>query len=112
MTEIITNLVIWHQFLCNSRELCTALGRLPPPRQQVQWLEGFGITPTPDFQVGVTLRAAQQAADKAAADAKAKEDVFEQLSQMCGLPRAPQIGDRFRTSAAGNHHVYHGSSLE
>ena len=112
MTEMLTNLVIWQQFLCNSRELATALGRLPPARQQVHWLEGMGIRPNPDYQLGVTLRAAQTAADKAAADAKHRENVLEQLSQLCGLPRALQIGDRFRTSAAGNHPVYHGSSLD
>ena len=52
MTEMLTNLVIWQQFLCNSRELATALGRLPPARQQVHWLEGMGIRPNPDYELG------------------------------------------------------------
>ena len=112
MTEMLTNLVIWQQFLCNSRELATALGRLPPARQQVHWLEGVGIRPNPDYQLGVTLRAAQTAADKAAADSKHRDNVLEQLSQLCGLPRAPQIGDRFRTGTPGNHQIYNSSSLE
>ena len=109
---MLTNLVTWHQFLCNSRGLATALGRLPPARQQVHWLEGMGIRPNPNYELGVTLRAAQIAAEKAAADAKHKENVLENLSHLCGLPRVPQIGDIFRTGAPGNHPIYYSSSLE
>ena len=72
----------------------------------------MGIRPKPDYQLGVTLRAAQIAAEKSAADAKHKENVLESLSHLCGLPRVPQIGDRCRTGAPGNHPIYLSKDLE
>ena len=111
MSEILTNLLIFQQFLCNSRELCTKLGRLPPPEHAVQWQRGFGIIVNPDVELGVTRRGVQEEAP-----AKTQEEVLEQLSQMCGLSRPPSIGDNFRIRPAadgqGATPVYLTSSME
>ena len=69
-------------------------------RPEVHWQQGFGIVPNPDFELGATLRGAQQEAERQAAAAKFKEEVLEQLSQMCGLSRPPSIGDSMRTRRA------------
>ena len=92
MSEILTNLEIFQQFLCNSRELCTKLGRLPPRDHAVHWERGFGIIPNPDVELGVTRRGVQEEAP-----AESQEEVLQQLSQMCGLSRPPSIGNIMRT---------------
>ena len=93
MTEMLTNFVIWQQFLCNVRELAVALNRLPPVGPSALWQEGRGIRPNPFYQQGVTLRAECAAAEKAAEEAKIREAKYEKLSKLCGLPRVPMIGD-------------------
>ncbi len=116
MPGILTTLMIFQQFSCNSRELATRLGRLPPSIHQVRWERGFCIVPNPDFELGVTRRREQQEAENAAAAAKFKAEVLEQLSQMCGLIRPPSVGDKFCIRAASegqcNQLIYLTSSME
>ena len=112
MSEMLTNLVIWQQFLCNTRELATALGRLPPAGRTAHWTEGRGIQPNLYYQQGVTLRAELAAAEKAAEAARLREQRSEQLAKICGLPRVPKIGDYFRTGVHGNFPTYHDKDLE
>ena len=40
MTAFLTNIVVIGQFLSNCRELCTKLGRLPPPLVPIDHPEG------------------------------------------------------------------------
>ena len=47
MSMILTNLVIWQQFLCNVRELAIAFNRLPPVGPSALWQEGRGVRPNP-----------------------------------------------------------------
>ena len=102
MSMILTNLVIWQQFLCNVRELAVALNRLPSVGPSAQWQEGRGIRPNPFYQQGVTLRAEHAAAEKAAEEAKIREAKYEKLSMLCGLSRVPMIGDYFRSGVKGS----------
>ena len=60
MPEILTNLLIFQQFLCNGRELCTKLGRLPEAEHPVKWRLGQGIQTNP--MLGVTRSGEQEEA--------------------------------------------------
>ena len=40
MSMILTNLVIWQQFLCNMREVAMALGRIPSDDRAPRWISG------------------------------------------------------------------------
>ena len=60
----------------------------------------------------MTLRAELAAAEKAAEAAKQREQRYDQLSKLCGLPRVPMIGDDFRTGAHANFPTYHDKDLE
>ena len=102
MSMILTNLVIWQQFLCNVRELAVVLNRLPSVGPSAHWQEGRGIRPNPFYQQGVTLRAEHAAAEKAAEAAKIQEEKYEKLSVLCGLPRIPMKGDYFRSGVDGS----------
>jgi len=59
MSMILTNLVIWQQFLCNMREVAMALGRTPSDDRSPRWISGSnrGLRLNPYYQRRVTLSA-------------------------------------------------------
>ncbi len=93
MSEILTNLFIFQQFLCNCRELCTKLGRLPEAEYPVKRCPGQGLQPNP--MLGVT----RSGEPEAPADSQ-EENILQQLARLSGHGRVPSVGNIMRTRPA------------
>ena len=102
MSMILTNLVIWQQFLCNMREVAVALGRIAPDGRAPRWLTGSGrgIQLNPHYQRGVTLSAELSLANSAIEAAKITDDSNKKLAMLANL-KVPEKGDYYRCGPEG-----------
>ena len=103
MSMILTNLVIWQQFLCNMKEVAVALGRIAPDGRPARWKDGSGrgIQLNPHYLQGVTLRAELSAAKAAEEAPKIQEDKYQTLAMLSNLKRIPMVGDYYRSGSDG-----------